>query len=93
MARILVDGIKMVRLFGVEVEVRAKIETLTGYSAHKDSDDLVSFIEPMVGRLKKVFVILGELKSSLFLAQRIKDTYNVDAVVPDKGDKVIVSLI
>lgn len=93
LARILVDGIKTVRLFGVEVEVRAKIETLTGYSAHKDSDDLVSFIEPMVGRLKKVFVILGELKSSLFLAQRIKDTYNLDVSVPDKGDKVIVQLV
>jgi len=93
LARILVDGIKTVRLFGVEVEVRAKIETLTGYSAHKDSDDLISFIEPMVGRLKKVFIILGELKSSLFLAQRIKDTYNLDVSVPDKGDKVIVPLI
>lgn len=93
LARILVDGIKTVRLFGVEVEVRAKIETLTGYSAHKDSDDLISFIEPMVGKLKKVFVILGELKSSLFLAQRIKDTYNLDVSVPDKGDKVIVPLI
>lgn len=93
LARILVDGIKTVRLFGVEVEVRAKIETLTGYSAHKDSDDLVSFVEPMVGRLKKVFVILGELKSSVFLAQRIKDTYNLDVSVPDKGDKVIIPLV
>lgn len=93
LARVLVDGIKTVRLFGVEVLVRAKIETLTGYSAHKDSDDLVSFIEPMVGRLKKVFVILGELKSSLFLAQRIKDTYNVEVSVPEKGDKVIVPLV
>ncbi len=93
LARILVDGIKTVRLFGVEIEVRAKIDTLTGYSAHKDSDDLVSFIEPMVGRLKKVFVILGELKSSLFLAQRIKDTYDIDATVPDKGDKVTLPLV
>lgn len=93
LARLLVDGIKMVRIFGVEVEVRARVETLTGYSAHKDSDDLVSFVEPMVGRLKKVFVILGELKASLFLAQRIKDTYNVETSVPDKGDKVIVPLV
>jgi metallo-beta-lactamase family protein len=93
LARLLVDGIKMVRIFGIEVEVRAQVETLTGYSAHKDSDDLVSFVEPMVGRLKKVFVILGELKASLFLAQRIKDTYNVEVSVPDKGDKVIVPLV
>lgn len=93
LARLLVDRIKTVRLFGVEVEVRAKIEALTGYSAHKDSDDLVTFVEPMVGRLKKVFVILGELKSSLFLAQRIKDTYNVETLVPDKGDKVSIPLV
>lgn len=93
LARLLVDGIKIVRLFGIEVEVRARVETLTGYSAHKDSDDLVSFVEPMVGRLKKVFVILGELRASLFLAQRIKDTYNVETSVPDKGDKVIIPLV
>ncbi len=93
LARVLVDGIKQVRIYGVEVEVKAKIEVLSGYSAHKDSDDLVAFVEPMVGRLKKVFVILGELRSALFLAQRIKDSFDVDAVVPDKGDKVTISLV
>ncbi len=93
LARILVDGIKSVRLFGTEVQVRAKVIMISGYSAHKDSDALIDFIEPMVGRLKKVFVILGELKSSLFLAQRIKDNFNIEAVVPDKGDKVTITLL
>ncbi|MBN2093851.1 MAG: MBL fold metallo-hydrolase [Candidatus Zambryskibacteria bacterium] len=33
-------------------------------------------------KLKRVFVIMGEPKSSLFLVQRIKDYLNVDAVYP-----------
>lgn len=93
LARLLADGMKNVRIYGVEVEVRAHIDMLSGYSAHKDSDDLIAFVEPMVGRLKKVFVILGELQSALFLAQRIRDTFGVDAIVPDKGDKVTLSLV
>ncbi|MEK7669333.1 MAG: MBL fold metallo-hydrolase [Patescibacteria group bacterium] len=35
--------------------------------------------------LKRVFVIMGEPKSSLFLTQRIRDYLDVDAVYPEEG--------
>ena len=36
----------------------------------------------MRGGLKKVFVAMGEPKSSSFLTQRLRDYLGVDAVVP-----------
>ena len=70
---------------GEHVTVRARIETITGYSGHKDRDGLLDFAESAGDSLEKVFVTMGEPKSSLFLAQRVQDFLNVEAIVPDKG--------
>jgi len=92
LGRLIVDGIKKVRMYGTEVEIHARIEKISGYSAHKDSDNLVAFVGPMVPRLKKVFIILGELNSSTFLAQRLSDTYGLDVSVPDQGEVVTLAV-
>lgn len=81
-----------------KVKVRATIENITGYSSHKDSEHLLEFVEAVshsgtgedgersrTMRLKKVFVIMGEPKSSLFLTQRIRDYLDIDAVYPEEG--------
>ena len=67
----------------IKIKVRAKIEVIKGYSAHKDSEHLVEFVEKSAPR--HVFVIMGEPKSSLFLCQRIRDYLDIDAVYPEEG--------
>ena len=79
------DGDRRVEVDGEHVTVRARIETITGYSGHKDRDGLLDFAESAGDSLEKVFVTMGEPKSSLFLAQRVQDFLNVEAIVPDKG--------
>lgn len=90
LGRQLEDGAKKVNIFGETVIVRAKIEKINGYSSHKDSDNLVKFVETVAGagNLKKIFVVMGELKSSLFLVQRLRDELGVDAVHP-KGESSV----
>lgn len=69
-----------------KIKVRAKIESIMGYSSHKDSEHLLEFVERAIDKsahLKKVFVIMGEPKSSLFLCQRLHDYLDVDAVYPE----------
>ena len=80
------DGNKVVDIFNKKVKVRARVETISGFSAHKDSDHLAEFIEPVSENVEKVFIAMGEPKSSMFLAQRLKDYYEVDAVVPQAGE-------
>ncbi len=83
--RFLQEGSKKVNIGGNEVEVKAKIESIMGYSSHKDSDHLVEFIGTAQKTAKKVFVVMGEPKSSAFLAQRIRDEVGVKAICPERG--------
>jgi metallo-beta-lactamase family protein len=69
----------------IKIKVRAKIEMIKGYSSHKDSEHLLEFVEKSAPR--KVFVIMGEPKSSLFLTQRIRDYLDIDAIYPEEGRK------
>lgn len=86
--RMLEDGIKNFRFFGEDMEVRAKVAKIRGYSAHKDSNGLLDFVHTGADTLKKVFVAIGEPKASMFLSQRIRDYLGLDAVIPEKGESV-----
>ncbi len=72
--------------------VRAKVETIDGYSAHADSNALVDFVSHTASTLKQVFVTMGEPKSSIFLAQRLNDELNVKAIVPERGKRYELDL-
>lgn len=92
LGRTLQDGVKEVTIFGDTVQVRARIEHITGYSAHKDSDHLLEFAADAKDSLEKVFVAMGELKSASFLAQRLRDFYGINAVVPKAGERVTLDV-
>lgn len=87
LGRQLLDGVKQVRIMGQDVPVRARIEMINGFSAHKDSDHLIEFVEDTKNTLKQVFTVMGEPKASMFLSQRLRDYLGVNAVYPEK-DKV-----
>ncbi len=82
------EGEKVVRMGGEDVAIRAKVSMLHGYSGHKDMDHLIEFVETGAETLKKIFVTIGEPKSSMFLAQRIRDYLGLDTVVPKPGEEV-----
>jgi metallo-beta-lactamase family protein len=87
LGRLLQDGATKVVINKQKIKVKAKIENITGYSSHKDSEHLQEFVEKIneSKKLTKVFVIMGEPKSSLFLTQRLRDYFDVDAVYPEEG--------
>ena len=88
LGRYLQDGAKNVKIMGEDVVVRAKVVKISGYSAHKDSDDLLDFISDSADTLKKVFCVLGEPKSSMFLAQRVRDYLGLKVSVPEAGQTI-----
>ncbi len=90
LGRAIEEGAKKVHIFGEEVAVNARLEKISGYSGHKDSDHLVDFVEQAANSLEKVFVVMGEPKSSLFLAQRLRDNLGIHAVVPTKNESVVL---
>ncbi len=81
--RRMLEGAKSVRLGGAVVQIRAKVESLEGWSAHADRDELLSFAEKALEgkRTKAIFVGLGEPSAERFLAQRIHDYLGARAIV------------
>ncbi|MHB0977819.1 MAG: MBL fold metallo-hydrolase [Minisyncoccota bacterium] len=92
LGRTIQEGAKQVTIDNHEVIVRAKVETIDGYSAHADSNALVDFVSHTASTLKQAFITMGEPRSSIFLAQRLNDELNVKAIVPERGKRYELDL-
>lgn len=86
--RLIREGLKVVRITGENVPIRAHIMTISGYSGHKDSDGLLNFVEDMQDKVEKVFVVMGEPKSEMFLAQKLRDNLGIRTYVPEQRSSV-----
>jgi metallo-beta-lactamase family protein len=86
LGRHLVEGQRQLLIHGQTVKMNARLVNIHGFSAHKDSDHLYEFVASTSSSLKKVIVVLGEPKSSYYLAQKIHEGYQLPVVVPEKGD-------
>lgn len=86
------DGAPTVTINNKKVRVRARRETIRGFSAHKDRDGLVDFVADTAGTVREVFVAMGEPKASLFLVQRLRDFLGVSARAPEAGERVVMEL-
>lgn len=74
-----------IEINGEIVPVKARIEMISGYSSHKDSNGIVDMVSNTAKKVKKVFVVMGEPKSSTYLTQRLRDELEVDAIYPERG--------
>jgi metallo-beta-lactamase family protein len=88
--RRIVDGAKVVKLFGEEIAVKAHIHTLGGFSAHADQKGLLGWFSHLHSPRLEVFVNHGEEKISLRLAQLLREQFNVQATVPQWREKKVL---
>lgn len=90
LGRLIQEGVKKLHIQGEEIPLRARVEMISGYSGHKDSDHLVEFVADTAKSLKRVFTVMGEPKSAFFLAQKIKDNLGIQTESPKAGDVIIL---
>jgi metallo-beta-lactamase family protein len=90
LGRKVLEGEKMVRIFGEEVPVNCKVKQVSGYSAHADQPQLLKWVNEMHGTLKKVFVVQGDPEESGALSQKIKDELAIMAETPSYGETVMI---
>lgn len=90
LGRAIKEGSKSIKIDNKDVYIKAEIDVVDGYSSHKDSDNLLQFALDSEDRVEKVFVVLGESKSAMYLTQRIRDNSTIDAVHPEDGEQVIL---
>jgi len=84
LGRRLVEKEKTVRIYGEEYPVRAKVETLTGFSGHADRDGLLSFVQSMEKKPRQIFIVHGEVDASENLADALRTEFGLaNVVVPE----------
>lgn len=90
--RTILNGGPTVKMHGEQVPVRAKVENLSGFSGHADYDEALGWLMAFNKPPKKVFVVHGEPEASSSLAEKIRQRYRWDVVVPDLGDSFELEL-
>jgi len=88
LGRRLVDGVKLVRLFGEELPVRAQIYTIGGLSAHADQAGLLTWLQGFRVPPARTFVVHGETETALGFAKLIYSKLGWQTEVPVRGDVV-----
>lgn len=74
-----------VPIFGEPVRLRAEVVKLNELSGHADQRELLLWLKPMAGTLKKVFLVHGEPSQQIALAKAIQDQYRLDVEIPSRG--------
>jgi metallo-beta-lactamase family protein len=79
-------GAATVRIHGEDVPVRARVETVSGFSAHADRSELARWVRTAPRRPDAVFCVHGE-SSSLAAAKATLDAGGWNAIVPKHLDE------
>jgi metallo-beta-lactamase family protein len=71
LGRQIVDGAKKVTIFGEEINVRAHVTTINGFSAHADQAELLKWRESV--HPKRTFLVHGEEAAMRAFASKLGD--------------------
>lgn len=74
LGRSIAQGEKHLCIDGEEVEVKASIHVMSGYSAHADQSELLAFIHGIGQAPQEIHLIHGEPSSKQAFAQALNDT-------------------
>ncbi|WP_010243486.1 MBL fold metallo-hydrolase RNA specificity domain-containing protein [Acetivibrio cellulolyticus] len=91
LGRKLVDGAKRVKIFGEDISVNARIEMLEGFSGHADKNGLLEWLGGFNKKPSKVFIVHGEEESMIEFSSEIKNKFNIETIIPEKGESFIIT--
>lgn len=86
LGRRLLERRQRVKIWGVERDLRARVEVLNAFSAHADRDDLIAYAEAC-GEVRRVFLVHGEPEQQGPLAAALKER-GIETHVPKRGEAV-----
>ena len=90
LGRRIVERQEHIKVYGEEIPLRARVEVLTGYSAHADRTELTAWLDTVRAtspRLRDVFLVHGEREAQdAYLTQLA--AHGVTATAPEAGDVV-----
>ena len=85
LGRKLIEGADCVKLFGENITVNAKIESLKGISGHADMNGLLNWLKGFDRKPDRVMVVHGEDTVTDHFAELVQETIGCPAFAPYSG--------
>ena len=84
--RLLLDGLKELRVHHKNYPVRAEILNLDCFSAHADSIDILAWLKSFRKLPGRIFINHGEMRACTSLAAQIRQKFNVEVTIPQQDE-------
>jgi metallo-beta-lactamase family protein len=88
LGRKILDKWPEVPIFGEMYRLRAEVAKINELSGHADQRELLAWLKPIVGGLKKIFLVHGESRQQEAFKTAVESVYDVEVVIPSRGDSV-----
>jgi metallo-beta-lactamase family protein len=93
LGRHLQTGGKTARIDGQELEVRCRVRSISGFSAHADEDELTAWLSGFSrdgdgGRPQTVFVVHADPDAASAFAERVRSQLHLDVRLPRYRERV-----
>lgn len=86
LGRRLQDGEKKIKIFGLEHEVWARVDTMHSFSSHADKNDLMAFIKE-VNPARGVFLVHGDPEARTALSAALAEAGIKNVKSPNMGEE------
>ena len=90
LGRKLLNGEKLVKIFGEEIGVNAEIRYLDAFSGHADQDGLLRWVNDLKIKPKTIFLVHGEYTGQLKLKAEIEEKLGIECVIPELEDSYTI---
>jgi metallo-beta-lactamase family protein len=74
--RSLSEGVREIRIFGVDYQVRAEVHVVDSFSAHGDYGEILRWLRGFKAAPKKTFLVHGEPKAILAMESHIREKFD-----------------
>ena len=83
----LIEGEKLVKIFGDERQVNAEIIVMNSFSAHADSNELIEYVDQFdKSRMQNIFLVHGDRDQQDKYKIRLNDIGFKNVTIPARGD-------
>ncbi|HMT27973.1 MAG TPA: MBL fold metallo-hydrolase [Bacteroidia bacterium] len=85
----LAAGEKVVRIFGEDYDVNARIEEIDAYSAHADYQEMIGYLKCQdISKVKRLFMVHGDYPVMVNFKSKLNEAGFKDIYIPEKGESV-----
>jgi metallo-beta-lactamase family protein len=86
LGRRIMERRQSVKIFDEMLPLRAEVATLGELSGHADQAEIIRWIKPIAGKLKRVFLLHGEPDGQAELAKALQEQLGLKVLCPVRGD-------